>query len=503
MSTSAPKKPKMANDNYDFETVKRYLLECPHVPPENPAIKAALEGLLAEQQRRERDVKLQRKFARESNATVTTSLEDSVVMVNTNTGTGTATPPPSTASASPDLSASDEMMQEWHDLADNDNDDKKEEDEGRTSFLGKKLAKLAIDSISEHQVKVKSPVAAIAVVFHATLWSDLVGFSCTGIPQDESSSSSLSSSSTSNNGGFAAPVRELPKSLFLPPQWDSQPQKVSLRYRKNGTGAIVLTVQEEPADRTITVRLQPASSKEPSSQSLSFSLGDHVNLDSWNAALKASSSIPPALHYKSLAVLLTNFCRTFDFGSVEEPISEGQAPYVDNTVSHSAAVSAQSIHKFDFVPPQPIPNMADEWNQPSWDDQARVPTTLGEAFPGILPMAPAGHFAGDLAPAGLRDPRFAGLSDGRMGGNLMGPNHPMFSSQGGPTTSGMHPHHGGPPFLGGPGSMQPRFDPFYPPGVNPDDLPAPPGRNRPSRTTGEPNPDHLPPPNSFGGDMFS
>ena len=75
----------------------------------------------------------------------------------------------------------------------------------------------------------------------------------------------------------------------------------------------------------------------------------------------------------------------------------------------------------------------------------------------------------------------------------MGPNHPMFAGGG-----GVH----GPP-LGGPGSMQPRFDPFYPPGVDPDDINnGNPQRNRPSRS-GEPNPDHLPPPNSFGNDMFS
>ena len=81
-----------------------------------------------------------------------------------------------------------------------------------------------------------------------------------------------------------------------------------------------------------------------------------------------------------------------------------------------------------------------------------------------------------------------------MGGNLMGPNHPLF--QGGP--GGIR---GGIP-LGGPGSMQPRFDPIYPDVI---DFPGGGGQaptHRP-RHLGDPNPDHLKPPNSFNGNMFS
>jgi hypothetical protein len=55
--------------------------------------------------------------------------------------------------------------------------------------------------------------------------------------------------------------------------------------------------------------------------------------------------------------------------------------------------------------------------------------------------------------------------------------------------------------IGGPGTMQPRFDPVYPPGAIDDGQSSNTrrgGRQKPSRT-GEPNPDHLPPPNSLGG----
>ena len=76
-----------------------------------------------------------------------------------------------------------------------------------------------------------------------------------------------------------------------------------------------------------------------------------------------------------------------------------------------------------------------------------------------------------------------------MGGNLMGPNHPSFMGGGHPGV------------MGGAGTMQPRFDPMHPPGVLDIDIHGNPRRGRQSRS-GEPNPDHLPPPNSFG-DMFS
>lgn len=96
-------------------------------------------------------------------------------------------------------------------------------------------------------------------------------------------------------------------------------------------------------------------------------------------------------------------------------------------------------------------------------------------------------------------------------GNLMGPNHPVFAPGGGlrqQQTPQPPWQRGGLP-IGGPGTMQPRFDPLMPPGIG-EPLPLPPGsgggappsfgpldgRRRP--IPGEPNPDHLPPPNAFG-----
>lgn len=477
MSTNKKMK-TAANSDEEFEKVKKYLLECPHVSGEHPAIKAAVAAIEKEQQRMDRDRKLQLKFSKEKKTTVSVdadqgNLEDSVVVVESRSSS------PPTAARTDD--SADEMM-EWQDVEEKG----KEAADDQTSYLGKNLSKQAIDAISEYKVKVKSPVAAIAVALHASIRSQVLGFSCTGVPEDVSA-----------KGGFAPPVRELPKNQFLPAAWDTKPNKIAIRYRKSGTGALVLTV-EQGEDQNITVRLQPASSKEPSSQTLVFSLGDHVNLDSWNAALKTAPSVSPALHYKSLALLLTNFCRTFDLGSVDEDMSDRAAasiPYVDNT----AVSMAQTMQKSDFIPARPaeIPSLRASSQKPRYD----VPTTLGEAFPGMNPLQRIGDFAGDLAPAGLRDPVFPSAGDGRMGGNLMGPNHPMFQGGGGGMVGP-----GGLP-LGGPGSMQPRFDPIYPEGIDFPNGGGQPGRrsNRPSRS-GEPNPDHLPPPNAFGGggdNMFS
>eukprot|EP00980_Cylindrotheca_fusiformis_P031152 scaffold25895_cov108-Cylindrotheca_fusiformis.AAC.5 len=498
-----------------FETVKQYLLECPHVPSTHPAIKAALEGIEREEKRQERDAKLQRKFAAtQSNSTKTTTttaavnggsnnyknstLSDSAVMV----AGGSDDPQTRTRNSKSSEEANynnrnveeeeDDDDMEWQDIAKNKSEDEEEASEDDTSFLGKELAKLAIDSISKHNVKVSSPVAAIALVIHAALRSEVLQFACTGIPE------SSTSKKGNGGGGFAPPVREL-TNQFLPNQWDQQeqPNCIQLRYRKNGTGAVVLKVavslepQEEGGeatnenDQVVRVELGPANTQEPPSQSLTFPIKDHINLDSFLPALtKSSNQVPPALHYKFLPVLLTKFCRIYDLGSTAQPgeTNTSSIPYVDNTIStsilHRPIASSSTMDKRANDPPY------------------TVPTTLDQAFPAVAAVNDRyGDFAGDLAPAGLVDPLRIGGPRGRMGGNLMGPNHPQFMGGG--------PNGIGPGMMGGPGTMQPRFDPVLPPGIVDDGTNGRSTAARRNRQLGEPNPDHLPPPNSFGGDhMF-
>lgn len=547
----------------DFEIVKDYLMRCPHVSSarDSPAIKAALEGIEKEQQRRIRDAKLQCKFGGKRSASAVVgdyTDRDEIVVVDKDDIDVT------TNARMMDTEEEDDDK-EWQDVPHKDdgfssgsNIDHSFELEGRSggsSFLGKELAKACVDAIAEQQqrnnVVVSSPIAAIAVALHAALRSDILGFKTQNIlPQKESSS---------KKGGlaFAAPIRELNKNQFLPYGWDDMRSSssgntntnttdkknntVSLRYRKMDMGAMILTVEsvDEEGDcndnnnipgttqKNVQVTLVPANSKEDSTpvHVLKFPIAEHINLDSWNAAtLKAVGSktsdkkeckIAPTLHYKNLSGLMSKFCRTFDLGTVSSTIDDADtlvtAPL--GTTSYNDPILKQptsDTHYPAVASVEHYPNRRLEGDRavaPEWKE-GRVPSTFDQAFPGRNPIY-SGDFAGDILPAaGLHDPRFhtgRGNSEGqRMGGNLMGPNHPMFTPGGG--GHGQMIGGGGVAF-GGPGTMQPRFDPVYPPGVLDDDhlRHGPAGGRRlhnkkPSRsTTGEPNPDHLPPPNSLGG----
>ena len=617
-------------DSDQFRIVKDYLLKFPYVKTTtsngniidkdngnniNPAIKAALDGLDKEIAKRQRDVRLRRKFAAATTTTTTSSknksssgstlqnslMEDSDDVVVVDAGAGQSTNNNNITDKNKILGGDETMdtTDDWQDVntlqsasgSPSASGMLEEEDEdghgghhptsasSNISFLGKVLAQEAVTAISSHNVRVKSPGAALAVAFHACLRSEMLGFACTGVPEEHIISinnintQNQSKKKKKNSLAFAPPVRELPKTQFLPSNWESTKPNtsdyVSMRYRKNGTGALVLTVNVivtgttgsstgDNSSPTVDIYFAPANSKEPSPVVLSFSLDEHFNMDSWEAAKKSTgggsfytSGLPPSLHYKSLATMLTKFCQTFDLGLVRDDANvSSEAGMVDCASGIGCGVSTSKKMKSDdpsgsiaggpihimspptATPPtttaqQAPPNLGKDGrvqfpsakgeqknNNPNDVDwkSGRMPSTLDQAFPNVNGgMAkPGGDFSGDLLPAGLQDPRFVSGRGhgGRMGGNMMGPNHPMFTGGG---SSGMN----GPP-IGGPGSMQPRFDPFYPAGIDDGgngDLPFGPGGgppqppgpknnnnhlNRPSRR-GEPNPDHLPPPNSLGG----
>jgi len=523
--------------NAEFDIVKNYLMRCPHVSSaRSPAIMAALEGIEREQKRRIRDAKLQFKFGGKRSATAVTGdsevndeadveftfrdmsdgneivvvEKDDIVVTNARIDT-------------------EEEDKEWQDVSPKDDASSESninhsfEMDGQSdgsSFLGRSLAKACVDAIAEQNyrnpVLVSSPIAAIAVALHAALCS--LGFDCTGIPEEESS----------KKGGFAAPIRELNKNQFLPYRWDDSSssvgkKNVSLRYRKMDMGAVVLTVDSNDDEgynneslpcttqTAVKITLVLANSKDSTpSHELIFPLSDHINLDSWNAAMlkKVEAKIAPSLHHKNLSGLMTRFCRTFDLGAVNNT--------VDGESFVTAAVGIAIINKdyitkptLDTLYPSVVsrvehyPNGRSEGTsapQPvSWEE-GHVPSTFDQAFPRRNPIH--GDFASDILPAtGLQDPRFhIGRNSGiGISGNLMGPNHPMFSP-------GVGGHGqiigGGGVGYGGPGTLQPRFDPVYPPGVDGDLRHDPPAGRRPHKKPsriGEPNPDHLPPPNSLSG----
>mmetsp|Transcript_4120 Transcript_4120/g.4674 ORF Transcript_4120/g.4674 Transcript_4120/m.4674 type:complete len:535 (+) Transcript_4120:33-1637(+) len=516
------------DENAEFEIVKDYIIRCPHVSSaQSPAIMAALEGIEREQKRRVRDAKLQFKFGGKRSATAVTSDsetndeadgefkfrdmsdrnelvvvdKDDVVVTN-------------------DRIDTEEEDKEWQNISPKDEDDSSSESnidhsfvmEGRSdgsSFLGSSLAKACVDAIAEQNYKnpvlVSSPIAAIAVALHAALRS--LGFACTGIPEEESS----------KKGGFAAPIRELNKNQFLPLRWDDSSSSVgknivSLRYRKMDMGAVVLTVESiDDEGYNVKVTLVLANSKDSTpSHELIFPLSDHINLDSWNAAMlkKVGTKIAPSLHHKNLSGLMRKFCRIFDLGAVNNTI--------DGESFVTAAVGIAFIKKDSITKPtsatlypqavtrvEHYPNRRSEGTsapQPMSWEEGYVPSTFDQAFPQRNPIH--GDFASDILPAtGLQDPRshsgrYSGVG---IGGNLMGPNHPMFS----PGVGGHGQIMGGRGVgYGGPGTLQPRFDPVYPPGVDGDLRHDPPAGRRPHKKpsrTGEPNPDHLLPPNSLSG----
>ena len=498
-STTKNTSKKRGSDKDEFEGLRKYILDCPLFSgsPEHPAVKAALAGLDKELKQRERDAKLQKKFAQSASVTTASST------------------PAATSNPSFGLGDSDE----WQQVAAEDRqsspvnanrgdtDIQDEEDEveiinmeGESSFFGKQLSELAIASIADSQARVRSPIAAVALACHAAMRSNVLGFACTGVTDD---------SNKAKCNGFAAPVRELPKKCFLPKDWDkdatssdSAQQTVTLRYRKAGTGSVLLKVdlvESSSAGATskeVSINLIPCNTQEPPSQPLVFPLESHINLDSWTAALRASASnigIQPALHYKGLPTLLTSFAKTFDLGNVSDDQSapdghQSYAPAVQ-TIRQPRNDAFDNGSRNGFAPPivSGPARVYDERNP-----------TIGTAFPPHRPTY-VGDFSGDLNGPGFANDPLRVPGSGRAG-NLMGPNHPMFQGGG---ISGIDERSGF--------GMRPRFDPFGPPGgpqeIYPDPTPGANGTPNPAQRrppSGNPNPDHLQPPNSLGNNgMFS
>ena len=545
MSTNSSSKKVKTGDVEDesaiISRIRDYLEACPsHVVSDSnhPALQAALDGLHKYQRQYQRNVKLQSKFSQPSESqSQAMEDEDDVVTV--------PKPPPVMAMEEDNECdknrqtnknhTSEDDDSDWQDVtASRSNDHDAEDcpdDVSNTSCIGTLLAKYVIAEIALHEVHVKSPLAAIAVALHAALRSDTLGFSCTGIPDNlqmflrKNGHGSSSSSYLPSNNGFAPPVRELPKTHFLPQGWDqyaSSDGLVMLRYRKHATGAVLLQVslENQPNDNNggvVTIRLFPASSSEPPLDGWQVPIQNHINLESFHKALQKSKahSIPPALHYKALSSLLSNFCQQFDLGPLttsntndttaignDTSTATNTLPYVDMTIQNLPSSRPQRPQVTTTVPPStavPPPSFEREPYDPAWN-RGQVPT-IHTAFPGIrAPHGQHGDFSDDLLPAGIPGPSFGG-GNGSMGGNLMGPNHPAFQGPGG-GLSGVGPNSGF--------GMRPRFDPYGPPGgpqdPNTGGVPGINGNpNNPNRRpggSGNPNPDHMRPPNNLSNNMF-
>ena len=448
----------------EFKRLKAYIRKCPEVPLQSRAVQVALASLDLELSRMERDAKLKRKFTASASAngtTTTTKASNATIKIENeqlpeSAGTSSTTTQQYTDN-------DDELMAEWQDVA-----------QEPKSILGARLAQLAVGAMSQHQVSVKTPLAALALALHAALGTPILGFACTGVPENPASSK-----------GFAPPIRELPKGQFMPHKWHEQQSvdQIRLRYRKTAVGSVILTVtlgKDQP--KQVHVCVKPANSTEPPSHELVFNLDDHVNLESFQRVLQKDGSVLPALHYKDLSTFLTNFANSVDMGPIRDSSDAvpDQLPYMDAT-----AVPPQTFNDPLRIRPSTLPD-----NQLPTNSPYDIPGNSPYATPTIdvfgIARPQRGDFAGDLHPPGIGD--FMG-----NGGTLMGPNHPMFGRGGGIGPSG-----------GGYG-MRPRFDPFGPPGGPQDpnpDIPQPPTRRPPPGGIGDPNPDHLRPPNNLNNNIF-
>lgn len=450
---SSNKKPKMDEDDA-FTKVKDYLLACPDISKDHPAIQAALRGIAQEEQRRARDAKLQQKFSKVTTVPAITSVEsndtDLEVIEHEKQHSHRSSPNPL---------SSEDLPDDWHEVPAG-NDDSTAMDDSSAS-LGEALAHASVQSLAQHKTQVRQPWQALAVALHGALRSDLLDFRCTGKEESEPSA-----------GGFALPIRELPATQFLPSNLWSNPNinKVALRYRKAGTGSVVLNValvKGEKNDAFVNVTFGPSKSHEFNAEPLRVKIADHINVDSWN---KASSSgakpIPPSLHYKRLSSLLTSFCQRFDMGPIHDSnktSAENTAedlPYVDRSVQ--AFLRPDPANALPTTVPAPYNQAVEPWMREQ-NQRPTIDSAFGLRVPG------RGDFAGDLVPGGFN-------VDPLHGGSLMGPDHPMFN--------------------GGPHGMVPRFDPFGPP--QPDIG----GTRGSGPNQGRPNHDHMRPPNNLNNNMF-
>lgn len=445
---SSNKKAKMDNDA--FAKVKDYLLACPDVPKDHPAIQAALRGIAQEEQLLARDTKLQQKFSKK--AAATSSSPPAIAIAESNeTDLEVIQHEKEPRRSSPNPSSEGE--EEWQEVPVRDSTT----DDGAAS-LGEALAQVSVQSLAHHKIQVRQPWQALAVALHGALRSHLLDFRCTG-KEDP----------TPTAGGFAAPIRELPATQFLPGNLWNNPNvtEVALRYRKAGTGSVVLSVtliKGGNNDELVLVTFGPSKSQEGTAEPLRVKIADHVNMDSWTKASSRGKPVAPSLHYINLSAFLTCFCQRFDVGSIHDSTEAkatnpaAELPYVDRSIQTLAAR------------PDPANALRTTVGAPSnrpvepWMREQHQPPTIDSAFGLRIPGR--GDFAGDLVPGGLN-------VDPLGGGNQMGPNHPMFS--------------------GGPHGMVPRFDPFGPP--QPDM-----GGNR--RSQGRPNHDHMRPPSNLNNNMF-
>jgi len=564
----AKKASSLSSEKDEISILKQYVARCPEslVPSSSNAIRVTLTALDEELKRLERDEKLRRKFSGASmnantNANANANANANTTVYNTNSlelsdedmvkvsaicdDEGSMRTQPKKYGI--DEKEEESCLKEWQEIDGSEtssqptsmdtsgsNRNGNGNGHGNTTaaatgstvagydtsntMFGANLAQIAIADMNNAKITVSTPTATLALVLHSALRSNILGFKCTGIP-DEHSCFKSDVEGTGNGSkkaklnGFAAPVRELSRGVFVPNKWDKLASKnsssgthlVLMRYIKNGMPASILRVAQDPdgmndngsildsgsgsSETMVKVQFGPAGG-EPTE--LKFPMGQHINLDGLNAASSVDSlgmGVKPALHFKALAGLVAEFCQTNDLGAVKDDNDTSGADMAI-AMQHAVAIPPPSVsrEKLGFV-------MERTRHPPNVNDDLLAVNSNRRHFPG--------DFSDDLLPSGLPAPDFANPRLGTgMTGNLMGPNHPNFYRNFDEDDyTGMN-NGVGFPAPGGLG-MQPRFDPFYPPAVSGRGMRGRGpqrgrGRGRGGRfSSGDPNPDHQRPPSNF------
>ena len=546
------KKAKMGNASVEeLEQVKDYLSRCTSVPQTSNAIRVAIAALDQELKRINRDEKLRLKFSTSNDNIVQDSgaadalrialSDDSMVHVtaasanDTNFRTGQNSNCISNAkNSSSNDEEDDALLNEWQDVeADESSNmqvDSSHSNPTMSSPMGVSLLKTSLQDMSSAHSVVSTPTGALSLILHSALRSKLLGFKCTGIPDDpccfkNNVQDKPDKKKTTGPIGFAASIRELPRGAFLPKKWDDHASlyhasnngthRVILRYSKIGMPVTILkveTIQDRasgsPAHSNVKISFGPLGG-EPCE--MIFPIDQHVNLEALHAAtVREGCGVKPTLHYKALSGLLTEFCNKTDLGVVDDGTDANKASGIG--VSENDLIAKKYTRNSVPIPldtntllPTTIPNYgptpsSTHGHPPTIrDDLQRINYNHGRN--GI----PGGDFSDDLLPSGLPLPGFSNpmREDNGMTGNLMGPNHPAFHPQFNNEDDG---YNGNGDFMppGGLG-MQPRFDLYLPPGVGGRGMPGRIGRGRGRGRrggrfpSGDPNPDHQRLPNTFGG----
>lgn len=404
-----------------------------------------------------------------------------------------------------ELNSANDTEEDWEDVPNNNGEYvaamvsmdsfENENSQKSRSIVGKLLAEESVQCMSRFGIRISSgkPLSAIALALHCALVSSSVGFKCTGIPPNSKGKSS----------GFAAPIRELPQTQLVPNKWDANAMThVSFRYRKDGVGTVHMEVRlddnigtrEDSQGVICNVQMSTSNGEPLKSDPLSFALDDYVNLVALRAAASSGKdAVEPALLFKQLSACMASFVEYFDLGSVlstgDHDIKEvsltDDIPMMLSSAKTSSlklSIETQSSTKRDCSPQVLV--------------HGGVTPFRGsrESVNDMLSPKTQDDFASDLLPGGTKYPGIP------ISGNLMGPSHPMFLRRGGDDPNTNMPDFGG---LG----MRPRYDPVMPPGMEVSfdkngNLTRRSDKKMPLHR-GEPNNDHMRPPNSFtGSNMF-